>query len=319
MDIFISGELAGKTVLQVVKKHTSVSAAHLKKLKFMDTGITVDGERVTVRYLLKEGQRLSLATEDTEDGETAIPVELPLDIVYEDENCTVPSKPADMPTHQSHGHYGDTVANALTYRYSQMGLPFVFRPVNRLDRNTSGLLLIARDRISAATLTKYMQNGLIKKEYVAILRGAPPQDSGIIDTYMRRTEKSVIVREVCDACEGADRAITKYTVLHKSDTHSLVLATPITGRTHQLRVHFASLGCPIEGDDLYGQKSPLIDRHALHSYFLEFPAPESGDTVRVTAPMHKDMQYLANAVFGDELYGIGHEAIKYILPKNEEK
>lgn len=308
----------GKTVLDIIKNELHLSRAMLKHLKFKENGIILNGSHVTVRAVAHSGDVLSLAVEDVLTPQKLTPSQLELRIAYESQFCTVPDKPADMPTHQSHGHYGDTVANALTYRYSQMGLPFVFRPVNRLDRNTSGLLLIARDRISAATLTKHMQNGLIKKEYVAILRGVPPQDSGIIDTYMRRTEKSVIVREVCDACEGADRAITKYTVLHKSDTHSLVLATPITGRTHQLRVHFASLGCPIEGDDLYGQKSPLIDRHALHSYFLEFPAPESGDTVRVTAPMHKDMQYLANAVFGDELYGIGHEAIKYILPKNEE-
>ena len=154
VDIVINGELAGKTVLQVVKKHTSVSAAHLKKLKFEEKGITVDGVRVTVRYILKEGELLSLATDDGESGESAAPVDLPLEIVYEDENCAVPSKPADMPTHPSHNHYNDTVANALAFKYESEGRPFVFRPVNRLDRNTSGLLLIAKNRPAASFLSK---------------------------------------------------------------------------------------------------------------------------------------------------------------------
>ena len=296
MDIFISGELAGKTVLQVVKKHTSVSAAHLKKLKFMDTGITVDGERVTVRYLLKEGQRLSLATEDTEDGETATPVELPLDIVYEDENCTVPSKPADMPTHPSHNHYGDTVANALAFKYRNEGRPFVFRPVNRLDRNTSGLLLIARNRVAASFLSKKMKDGEIKKAYIAILSGVPERSEGYIETYMRRTADSVIVRENCAEGEG-DYALTLYKTVVAENGSSLVCAMPITGRTHQLRVHFAGIGCPLLGDGMYGKDSPLIDRHALHSAALRFPLPFEGESLTLSSGLPEDMKRAAELLF----------------------
>ena len=297
MDIFINGELAGKTVLQVVKKHTSVSAAHLKKLKFEEKGITVGGERVTVRYLLKEGEVLSLATEDEESGETATPVDLPIDIVYEDENCTVPSKPADMPTHPSHNHYGDTVANALAYRYQQEGRPFVFRPVNRLDRNTSGLLIIARNRVAASFLSQKMKDGEIKKVYLAILSGIPERSEGYIETYMRRTADSVIVRENCNEGEGGDYALTLYKTLLAENGHALVCAMPITGRTHQLRVHFAGIGCALTGDDMYGEPSELIDRHALHSAAIRFPLPFGGERMTLTSPLPEDMKKAAEELF----------------------
>ena len=298
MEFKIEKDTAGLTVLEVLKSCIGLSSAFIKHLKFKENGITVDGKHATVRYILREGQTLTLLTEDDQTPEKLAPCDLDLKIAYEDDDLVVPDKPSDMPTHQSFGHYGDTVANALAYRYGSMGLPFVFRPVNRLDRNTSGLLLVARNRISAAYLSDAMKNGKIRKQYVAVLRGVLPRDEGIIDTYMRRTEKSVIVREVCGEGEGGDRAITEYKVICKSDTHTLVLATPVTGRTHQLRVHFAHLGCPIEGDDMYGAPSNLIARHALHSYSLTFPLP-GGSTKTFTAPLHADMADLVKKVFGD--------------------
>ena len=308
----------GKAVLEIMRKALGISRATVKHLKFIQNGIMLNDKHVTVRAVVHTGDVLTLAVEDTETPEKLTACDLDIKIAYEDTQLVVPDKPAYMPTHQSHGHYGDTVANALTYRYAMSGLPFVFRPVNRLDRNTSGLLLIARDRISAAFLTKAMQNGEIKKKYVAILHGVLPNNGGIIDTYMRRTQESIIVREICDECEGADRAITEYSVICKSETHTLVCATPITGRTHQLRVHFASLGCPFEGDDLYGEPSTYILRHALHSFYLEFPSPDKGARICVSAPMHEDMMRLAKAVFRDSLYSADTEILKYILPKQEE-
>ena len=317
MNYTISPEHDGKTVLDILRKQLCLSRATVKHLKFKENGITLNGAHVTVRGIVRAGDVLSIAVEDTETPEKLTPSRLELDIAYEDDDVVVPSKPADMPTHQSFGHYGDTVANALTYRYTQLGMPFVFRPVNRLDRNTSGLLIIARNRISAAFLSDAMKEHRIKKQYIAILHGSLPCESGTVDTYMRRTQQSVIVREVCGKGEGGDRAVTEYRVICKSPTHTLVLASPQTGRTHQLRVHFASLGAPIEGDDIYGTSSALISRHALHSFLVTFPRP-NGEKVTVTSALPNDMYELAKNLFGASLENIDEDVKAIIIPKSEE-
>lgn len=308
----------GMTVLEILRRELGMSRAAIKHLKFTENGILLNGEHVTVRATVHPGDVLSLAVEDSATPAALTPCKLELRIAYEDGELVIPDKPAHMPTHQSHGHYGDTVANALAYRYTELGLPFVFRPINRLDKDTSGLLLIARNRLSAATLTRELQEKQIQKEYVAVLRGILPKESGIIDTFIGRTAESIIVRRVCDGNEGGDRAITEYRVLCRSDTHTLVAAVPVTGRTHQLRVHFASLGCPIEGDSLYGSESPLIDRHALHSFRLELPHPTSGEDIRLYAPMPDDMLKLAYKVFGENLRHIDADTAKFIFPCKEE-
>jgi len=289
----------GKTVLEVMKRELGISTAHLKHLKFMENGILVNGGRVTVRYVLKRGDLLTLAVEDTEAGEKLIPVSLPLSVLYEDEDLVIPDKPADMPTHPSCGHYEDTVANALAFRYAERGIPFVFRPINRLDRNTSGLLAVARNRIAASYLSRAMREGEIRKRYLAILEGAPRDREGVIETYMRRTAASVIVRENCGPDEGGDPAVTHYRVICQSDTRSLVWAAPITGRTHQLRVHFSGIGCPLVGDDMYGSASDEIGRHALHSCALLIPLPSDGSRVLTFSSLPQDMRRLADASFGD--------------------
>jgi 23S rRNA pseudouridine1911/1915/1917 synthase len=319
MEYVIDANTHGKTVLEILKKQLGMSHAMIKHLKFLEDGITLNGSHVTVRRQVCEGDVLCLAVEDRDDQYKLTPCDLDIKIAYEDDDVVVPDKPSDMPTHQSHGHYTDTVANALAYRYSQKGIPFVFRPVNRLDRNTSGLLLIARNRISAGYLAEAMREHRIQKQYVAILEGVLPQDSGVIDTYMRRTEQSVIVREVCEEGQGGDRAITEYSVICRSDTHTLVYAYPKTGRTHQLRVHFASMGCPIEGDDMYGSESKLIGRHALHSTRVTFPRSKGEGKITVTSPLPDDMYRLATAVFGERLEDIDGDIKKYILPQTEEK
>lgn len=296
MDIRIDQALSGRTVGEVIKKELHLSGAFLRHLKFSEGGIEVNGTHVTVRHVLSEGEVLSLAVEDREPQEKLVPKDLPLPVLYEDEDVAVPDKPADMPTHPSHGHWEDTVANALAFRYEQEGVPFVFRPVNRLDRNTSGLLLIARNRIAAAELGLAMKRGEIRKKYLTILQGIPKEPEGIIETYQRRTAASVIVRENCAEGEGGALARTHYRVLEAREGHSLVLCEPLTGRTHQLRVHFAGLGCPILGDDLYGEPSPLIDRHALHSAELTFPHPETKLPVTVRSPLPEDMQKAARAL-----------------------
>ena len=297
MRFVIGKEQDGMTVLFVLKNVLCLSAGMIRHIKYLDDGIMLNSERVTVRRTVKEGDELFLNTSDTVSNDKIVPCELSIGIIYEDDDLVIPDKPPFMPTHPSHGHYDDTVANALAYRYREESLPFVFRPINRLDRNTSGALIIARNRISAAKLTRSMYDKRIQKKYVAVLDGVLGDDEGVIDTYMRRTAESIIVREVCEEEEGADRALTRFKVIARSDRATLVLAEPVTGRTHQLRVHFAYLGCPIVGDELYGSVSGDISRHALHSAEISFPHPSTGENMRCRAPLPLDMRLLVNKLF----------------------
>lgn len=301
MQLIIPQEQHGM-LLRTLLKQMRISSKMLRHLKFLPNGITVNGKQVTVRYQLQAGDCLELATEDGESAPIK-PVDLPIAILYEDDDLVVPAKPADMPTHPSHDHYEDTVANALAYRYAQSGVPFVFRPINRLDRNTSGLLLIARNRVAAGRLTESMQAGRIKKRYLAILDGEMTESDGVIDKPLHRTAESIILREVCspDAPDAAPSR-TEYTVLATGGGHTLVEARPITGRTHQLRVHFASIGHPITADDLYGTPSPYLNRHALHAYRLDFPHPADGARIlSLTAPLPADLLALLERYFKGSL------------------
>lgn len=298
MQIVITKEQAGLCVRQILRQELTLSTKMLKYLKYRNDGITVNGTHCTVRYVLREGDVLEIMTEDRESSDAITPVNLPLEILYEDDDLVIPSKSADMPTHPSHDHYRDTVANALAFRYESRGIPFVFRPINRLDRNTSGLLLVARNKHAAGRLTQAMQKGEIKKTYLAVLEGEMTQSEGVIDACLHRTAESIIVREVCSPdAPDADTALTEYTVLDVQNGHTLVMAHPLTGRTHQLRVHFASIGHPIVGDDLYGTPSPYIPRHALHASKLTFPHPKSGKEMTVHAPLTADMRALIERFF----------------------
>ncbi|MBQ8208584.1 MAG: RluA family pseudouridine synthase [Clostridia bacterium] len=291
MKTVIDKERNGKTVLEILKKELRLSSKMITMLKKREDGITVDGEHVTVRRILREGEVLSLSAEDREENENLIPAEIPLDIIFEDDDIILINKPPMMPTHPSHGHFDDTLANGVCFHMLQKrGEPFVFRSVNRLDRNTSGLVLIAKNRLSASKLYSAMQKGQIEKKYIALLSGRLPDSSGTIDTFIRRKKASIITREICGDLPDAARAITNFEVLSSDGIITAVKACPITGRTHQLRLHFAHLGAPILGDDLYGSLSEEIERQALHAFYLSFPHPSTEEIMIFTAPLPKDME-----------------------------
>ena len=302
MQIRIAQTEDGMTIRAFLSSRLSLSTKMLKYLKYRPDGICVDGVRVTVRHILHTGEILTLAISDGESSEkiAAVPLELP--ILYEDDDLVVPNKPPHMPTHPSRDHFQDTVANALAYRYREQGIHFVFRPVNRLDRDTSGLLLIARNKLAAGRLTASMRNGEIRKTYIAVLEGDYIPDEGVIEKPLRRSAQSIIVREVCSASDaGAEPSVTRYRTLARGGGCSLVLARPLTGRTHQLRVHFASIGHPIVGDDLYGIPNGRFPRQALHAYSLSFPHPSSGETLSLFSPLPTDMKQLVSDLFSTEI------------------
>ncbi len=270
------------------------SGTQIKRLKKRDNGITVNGEHVTVRYKLSEGESLCLLCEDSfaDENPNILPSNLPLSIIYEDDDVIVVDKPPYMPTHPSMGHHNDTLANALAAEYKRRGVPFVFRPVNRLDGDTSGVVLLAKSHLSAYLLSLAMTKGQINKSYLAILDGemdAVPGEAHHIENYLKRADNSIIKREVSSLEGSGDLAVTNYRCLAKGGGVTVVSAEPVTGRTHQLRVHFSSLGYPITGDDFYGGSLGLSDRQALHAYSLSFPSPSGGE-ITVTAPVPDDMR-----------------------------
>jgi 23S rRNA pseudouridine1911/1915/1917 synthase len=275
----------------------------LAKLKRKEGGILQNGVPVTVRALLHAGDRITLALEDVEGETSVVPRDLPVSILKKTADFTVVNKSADMPTHPSHGHFEDTLANALAFHLSVPEAPFRPRFINRLDRNTSGVVLIARHALAAQRLAGAMASGSMQKTYLAIVCGVPSPDTGEVITGIRRQSQSIITREVCDLhASGAAYAHTRYRVCAvwqpDADTlppHlSLVQALPLTGRTHQLRLHFAHIGSPILGDDMYG-RGPLpgmIERQALHAASLTFSHPMSGERMTVQAPLPHDMRLL---------------------------
>lgn len=302
MEYIINEQLNGKTIRDILRYDIGLSMAFVRLLKFSEQGILLNGEHATVRKIVKTGDVLSLAIEDSNSSSQLTPTDIPLDIVFENEKIIIPNKPPFMPTHPSILHHGDTLADALAFRFQQKNQPFVFRPVNRLDRNTSGLTIIAKDRMTASFLSAEMREGNIKKQYVAILCGELKSNEGIIETHLTRINDSIITRRVCGADEGGDLAITHYKVLSTKNGYSLVIATPKTGRTHQLRVHFTHIGHPIVGDDMYGTADLRIARHALHAVKLSFPDPAKKDeNILVCAPLPKDMADLASKLFADSI------------------
>ncbi len=303
---FIISELqAGKSVLSYLKNSVGLSSGNISSLKNIPNGITVNGAQVTVRYILGAGEVLTIKEEDNIDSinHNIKPVDIPIEIIYEDENLIAVNKPPDMPTHPSHGHTDDTLANALAYIFSQRHTPFVFRAAGRLDRNTSGVVLISKNRMAASQLYGAFTNKQITKRYLAVLSGELPLDGHIItiDDYIKRESDSIITRTVCGPeIPGATRAITKYKVLYSGNGITLVDVLPETGRTHQLRVHFSSIGHPIFGDELYGKASPLISRHALHAAAITVPMPLSKQLKTFHAATPSDMEELFFKITGQK-------------------
>ena len=292
MDFTVGAEGEG-LLLRTYLRRLHLSSRLISHLKAIESGIEVNGESCTVRRILHMGDIVSLRYEDSEQGASATPSPLPIEILYEDTDTVVVNNPPKIPTHPSHGHHDDTLANALAYRYS--GTPFVFRPINRLDRNTSGVVLVARNARAASILSDELQSGGFDKTYLAVCDGEF-SGAGRIIKALRRTEESIIVRETCREDDtGASHAETGYRVLASAGGKSLVKLFPYTGRTHQLRVHLASIGHPITGDDLYGKASDLIPRQALHAQMLTFTLV-GGERITLTAPLPDDILNLCRAV-----------------------
>lgn len=216
------------------------------------------------------------------------PVELPFPIVYEDEDMVVVNKPAGMPVHPSMNHYENTLGNAAAYYYGQQGKSFVYRCVNRLDRDTTGLTIIAKHTVSCGILYSAVEKREVCREYLAIVDGESLPDSGVIDLPLGRKPDSAIERMVDK--ENGDRAVTHYRVLGRGGGVSFLLLWLETGRTHQIRVHMKAVGHPLLGDFLYYPEDQRMDRQALHAGRLIFQHPITGIQICLEAPLPEDMR-----------------------------
>ena len=299
MELKITAELDGMTVKQILYSHLALSRACVSRLKRLEDGILLENERVTVRATVRVGQSLSLALEDREEEENLAiePTECEIEILYEDDDCVAVNKPSGMPTHPSHGHHGDTLANALVYYYKKQGVPFVFRPVNRLDRETSGVVLVAKNKAAAARLGAAMAEGHMSKSYVALLCGIGMPESGTVEGYVARAKESIIFREFRESGTESEYSLTRWTKLAQNAEYTLVEAHPVTGRTHQLRVHFSHIGHPISGDGLYGNEEGACGRLALHASRLDFPAKDG--VISVSAPLPDEMKAVCKLLEGE--------------------
>lgn len=299
MKYTVSDEHNGKMLKDYLNNILRLSRAELTSLKKKDDGIILNGERVTVRAMLKSGDVLTLNRDDEEPSENITPIKMPLEILLESPDIIALNKPPSMPTHPSHDHQRDTLANGICYYYAEKGVPFVFRAVNRLDRDTSGIVLVAKNKNAAFLLSKEIAAFGVVKKYIAIVEGEVTS-GGIIRSGIVRESESKMRRRVCPECEG-QYAETEYEVIASNKGLSLLLVTPKTGRTHQIRVHLSSIGHPIISDTLYGNEngSPLISRQALHAYSLTFSLPAGEGKLTVTAPLPLDMKAITDTYFED--------------------
>lgn len=274
-------------------KHQGFSGRSMIVIKSQENSVLVNGTPVFMTHLMKTGDELVIQLAEEVSSEHIEPIELPLDILYEDEDLMIINKAAGMPIHPSQNNWDNSLGNALAWYFAKQNRPFVFRCINRLDRDTSGLTIIAKHVVSAGILSAMVaakgENG-IRREYLAIVHGEVTPLQGTIDAPISRKEDSIIERTV--DFEKGERALTNYKVIHTKNGHSLVSLLLETGRTHQIRVHMKYLGFPLIGDHLYNPDPSRMTRQALHAYKLDFRHPFTGQIMHFAAPVPEDMQWM---------------------------
>ena len=298
-----------QNVKEVLKAEFQMSNRLLLKLKKLQK-IYLNHQCVYVHHPILPGDVIICDLNDEEDNTNIVPTSIPLAILYEDEAYLVVNKPAGVPVHPSMEHYEDSLSNGIRFYFDQIGLKKKIRPINRLDKDTSGIVLFAKNEYIQECLAKQMKSNKFMKKYIAIVNGRLEQKSGTINLPIDRKENSIIERCIS---QNGKTAITHYKVItleslfqnyfsfqnmypHKQRLNNcnnfsdfdIVECTLETGRTHQIRVHFASIGHPLLGDTLYGSASPFIARQALHAYKISFVHPITQKLVSYIAPIPED-------------------------------
>ena len=279
----------GRPIKHLLRGELGVSSTLLKTLKWREGAIRLNGESVHVNAIVHTGDAVTVTLSERAPRETDVPpLDIPLAIVYEDEDLLVLNKPAGLAMHpMSTDPAAPNLAGALI---AYLGAGTVPHFVSRLDKGTSGLLIAAKSGYVHELLRRALHSEALRREYRALAVGSVTPPRGVIDAPIARAEGSLVKR--CVSPEGLPSR-TEYEVLSCRGGLTLLRLAPQTGRTHQLRVHMASLGCPLAGDWLYGtEDKALIARPALHSYALWFNHPLTGEALHFTAPLPEDMERL---------------------------
>lgn len=279
----------GKLLREFLLEDQSISRRFLTDIKFKGGKLLLNNEAVTVRKQVEVGDEVTVIFPEETRSERMKPIPLPLHISYEDDHFLVIDKPPYLATIPSRNEPDRSLAQAVLYHYERNGIRSAIHTVTRLDRNTSGLVLIAKHRYAHSLLSKQQIDYEVKRIYTAVVHGKIEIDRGTICKPIARKSDSIIERTVS---RDGQRAITHFQVLHRCCDKTVVNVSLETGRTHQIRVHFASLGFPIVGDELYGGKQMEIERQALHSTELAFYHPFLKKEVTFHAPLPKDLLQL---------------------------
>lgn len=275
-----------KTVKTILAENLKFSKRLSKKLELNDK-IFLNGRPVKLNKSIFAGDELSIEFDEEEDEYDA--VDLPLDIIFEDDSLIAVNKQPYIVVHPTKSHQNNTIANGLAYYFKKNNINRKVRFVNRLDMNTSGLVIIAKNPYVHNQLAKQLKSNDVEKFYYALVEGIVEKDEGIINEPIRRLNPEDIIRVVDPS---GKECITEYKTEKRYKDMTLVKLKLITGRTHQIRVHMKHIGHPLLGDTLYGNISPLIDRQALHCYEMKFKHPMSNEDLVITCPLPEDMQIL---------------------------
>lgn len=298
----------GISLRSVIRGKLRLSRRLATKLKMIEHGITVNGERLWMDAKLHVGDVVEVRLPE-ETSETIEPQPIPLDIRYEDEYMLAVNKPAGLIVHPTFGHYANTLANGVMYYWQERGERYRFRPVHRLDEQTSGVVLIAKSAYVHQQISLQLQAHTVEKTYLAFVHGEVEEPVGRLTGPIDRDPEQPHIRIVTP--DGYP-AITNYELLQTYREASLLRIQIETGRTHQIRVHMREMGHPLIGDSLYtlpkfdyDRYADVVERQALHALRLAFDHPISGERVEIEAPLADDLLRLQSWLDGEEMSGRG--------------
>lgn len=287
MEITYTIEENNKTIKQILKERLFISDRLLTFLK-KNSLILYNNDKITnLNILARLNSTVTVDLNFEEDNNNIVPIKMDLKIIYEDEALLIIDKPAGIPVHPSILHYTNSLSNGVKYYFDSINLKKKIRPVNRLDRNTSGIVIFAKNQYIQECLIHQMQTKEFKKTYLAVVEGHLKKLNGTIDAPITRKENSIIERCVA---ENGEKSITHYKVLKQNfeKNYDIIECLLETGRTHQIRVHLSYIGHPLIGDTLYGNNSKYISRQALHAYKVEFIHPITNKLMQFTSDIPKD-------------------------------